>query len=125
MKLTKYTMKQSIQNGIIWLLGIALMSPLFGWSQGLITGTVSDENRMPLPGATVVVEETNAGTTTDFDGNYQIFAESGQTLAFGYVGYKWHEERVDGIAMINVQLQPANELVYLRVEWSKDRNRKN
>ena len=37
-------MKQSIQNGIVWLLGIALMSPLFGWSQGLITGTVSDEN---------------------------------------------------------------------------------
>lgn len=57
-----YTMKQSIQYGIVWLLGIALMSPLFGWSQGLITGTVSDENGMPLPGATVVVEETNAGT---------------------------------------------------------------
>ena len=56
-----YTMKQSIQYGIVWLLGIALMSPLFGWSQGLITGTVSDENGMPLPGATVVVEETNAG----------------------------------------------------------------
>ena len=37
-------MKQSIQNGIVWLLGIALMSPLFGWSQGLITGTVNDEN---------------------------------------------------------------------------------
>ena len=37
-------MKQSIQYGIVWLLGIALMSPLFGWSQGLITGTVSDEN---------------------------------------------------------------------------------
>jgi len=105
-----YTMKQSIQYGIVWLLGIALMSPLFGWSQGLVTGTVSDENGMPLPGATVVVEETNAGTTTDFDGNYQILASSGQTLAFGYVGYKWHEERVDEVAMINVQLQPANEL---------------
>ena len=80
-------MKQSIQYGIVWLLGIALMSPLFGWSQGLVTGTVSDENGMPLPGATVVVEETNAGTTTDFDGNYQISASTGQTLVFSYVGY--------------------------------------
>ena len=44
-------MKQSIQYGIVWLLGIALMSPLFGWSQGLVTGTVSDENGMPPPGA--------------------------------------------------------------------------
>ena len=58
-----------------------------------------------------MVEETNADTTTDFDGNYQILASSGQTLAFGYVGYKWHEERVvDEVATINVQLQPANEL---------------
>ena len=105
-----YTMKQSIQYGVVWLLGIALMSPLFGWSQGLVTGTVSDENGMPLPGATVMVEETNAGTTTDFDGNYQISADVGQTLAFGYVGYEWQKEIVDGIATINVQLSPANEL---------------
>lgn len=80
-------MKQSIQYGIVWLLGIALLTPLFGWSQGLVTGIVNDENGMPLPGATVVVEETNAGETADFDGNYQISASTGQTLIFSYVGY--------------------------------------
>lgn len=105
-----HTMKQSIQYGVVWLLGIALMSPLFGWSQGLVTGTVSDENGMPLPGATVMVEEINAVTTTDFDGNYQISADVGQTLAFGYVGYEWQKEIVDGITTINVRLSPANEL---------------
>ena len=103
-------MKQSIQNGIVWLLGIALMSPLFGWSQGLITGTVSDENGMPLPGATVVVEETNAGTTTDFDGNYQISASTGQTLIFSYVGYESQSVAVGISSSIDVQLQAANEL---------------
>ena len=67
---------------------------------------------------TVVVEETNAGTTTDFDGNYQI-SGTGQTPR-------------GSLAMIvsqkmNHSFSPllANELVYLRFEWSKDRNRKN
>ena len=105
-----YSMKQSIQYGIAWVLGIALMSPLFGWSQGLITGTVSDENGMPLPGATIVVEETKAGTTTDFDGNYQISADVGQTLVFSYVGYESQSMVVATNSTIDVQLQPANEL---------------
>ena len=105
-----YSMKQSIQYGIAWVLGIALMSPLFGWSQGLITGTVSDENEMPLPGATIVVEETNAGTTTDFDGIYQISASTGQTLIFSYVGYESQSMVVATNSTIDVQLQPANEL---------------
>lgn len=47
-------MKQSIQYGIVRLLGIALMSPLFGWSQGLVTGTVSDENGMHVHDASFV-----------------------------------------------------------------------
>lgn len=86
------------------------MSPLLGWSQGLITGTVSDENEMPLPGGTVVVEETNAGTTTDFDGNYQISASTGQTLIFSYVGYESQSVAVGTSSSIDVQLQAANEL---------------
>ena len=66
-------MRQSIQYGITLLFGIMLLSTQAVWAQGLIIGTVSDENGSPLPGATVVVEETNTGTTTDFDGNYRSF----------------------------------------------------
>ena len=79
-------MKQSIQNGIVWLLGIALMSPLFGWSQGLITGTVSDENRMPLPGATVVVWH-NGGELT-FLGKFYIKRKDKNTIVFDSVKHK-------------------------------------
>ena len=35
-----------------------------------ITGSVTDENGIPLPGASVVVEGTSNGVTTNFDGNY-------------------------------------------------------
>ena len=46
-----------------------------------IQGTVTDDAGVPLPGATVVILETNQGTTTDFDGNYSINVTDGQTLA--------------------------------------------
>ena len=103
-------MKQSIQYGIVWLLGIALLTPLFGWSQGLVTGIVNDENGMPLPGATVVVEETNAGATADFDGNYQISASTGQTLIFSYVGYESQSVAVGYDMNINVNMNPSGQL---------------
>ncbi|HDZ14140.1 MAG TPA: hypothetical protein ENH60_04480, partial [Pricia sp.] len=41
-------------------------------SQTTVTGTVSDQEGVPLPGATVVVEGTSNGTTTDFDGQYEL-----------------------------------------------------
>jgi len=34
----------------------------------ILSGTVSDENGIPLIGATVVISETSSGTTTYFDG---------------------------------------------------------
>ena len=53
----------------------------------LITGVVSDELG-PIAGANVVVQGTTRGTTTDFDGNFEIFALSGETLVFSYTGKK-------------------------------------
>ena len=52
-----------------------------------ISGTVSDDNGVPLPGATVIVEGTQNGVSTDFDGNYSINASNGDTLVFSFVGY--------------------------------------
>ena len=47
--------------------------------QQSISGTVSDENG-PLPGATVVVQGTSNGVSTDFDGNFSIQASAGDVL---------------------------------------------
>jgi pectate lyase len=103
-------MKQLSNYGIILLFGALLLSPLSIWAQEQVSGTVTDENGAPLPGATVLVEETNQGTTTDFDGNYQINAAQGQTLVFSYVGYESQSVAVSTSSSINMQLQAANEL---------------
>ena len=39
-----------------------------------MSGTVTDTDGLPLPGATVVVQGTSIGVTSDFDGNYSISA---------------------------------------------------
>lgn len=59
------------------------------FSQGTITGTVLDgDSGDPLPGASIVVEGTTNGTSTDFDGNFTIeAAESAGNLVISYIGY--------------------------------------
>ena len=75
-----------------------------------ISGTVTDENGVPLPGATVLVEGTQNGVSTDFDGNYSINASNGDTLVFSFVGYSNQSVVVGSSATVNVSLQPDNAL---------------
>ena len=91
----------------VGVLVLALMSTV-AWAQ-TVSGTVTDENNQPLPGATVVVQGTNTGTTSDFDGNYQISATQGQTLVFSYVGYATQNVVVSA-ATHNVSMQTDNAL---------------
>lgn len=52
-----------------------------------VTGTVtSSEDGAPIPGVSVTIVGTSKGTITDFDGNYSINTEEGQTLKYSYLG---------------------------------------
>ena len=75
-----------------------------------ISGTVSDENGVPLPGATVVVEGTSTGVSTDFDGNYSIDASQGDVLVFSYVGYQSQSVSVGASSTVDVSLEPDSLL---------------
>ncbi len=68
---------------------ILLAGPFLLSAQNMVSGKVTDKtSNEPLPGASIVVKGTTNGTTTDFDGNYQISAETGDTLIFSYIGFK-------------------------------------
>jgi len=69
-----------------------------------ITGTVTDQDGLPLPGVNIVVKGTTSGTQTDFDGNYSIQAAEGQVLSFTYVGQQTKEMTVGSSTTIDVQL---------------------
>jgi hypothetical protein len=53
-------------NGILVLL-VVLMAQLA--QERVVTGVVSDNAGMPIPGVSVLVKGTKFGTNTDFDGN--------------------------------------------------------
>ena len=71
-------------------------------SQIQISGLVTDQKNLPLPGVNVVIKGTRTGTTTDFDGNYTISASADQTLVFSYIGYASKEVVVGSSNTINV-----------------------
>ena len=73
--------------------------------QSTISGTVTDEDGMPLPGVNVLVKGTSAGTQTDFDGNYSIEAEQGDVLVFSFVGLETAEYTITNNDNIDVVLK--------------------
>ena len=81
-----------------------------------ITGTVTDEDDMPLIGVNIIVIGTKTGTQTDFDGHYTIDANLGDTLVFSYVGFKPYEHVIGNSNSINVVLVEdglhEDEIVY-------------
>jgi TonB-linked SusC/RagA family outer membrane protein len=85
---------------------------MFQWSmaQQVITGTVTDADGVPLPGATIVVQGTNEGTTTDFDGNYSIAASQGDVLSVSFVGYTTVSVEVEAGSSIYFKLSESVEL---------------
>lgn len=72
--------------------------------QNTISGTITNEVGEPLPGVTIIVEGTSNGTTTDFDGNFTLTANSGDTLIFSYIGYITQEIVVDSQESLNVKM---------------------
>ena len=86
-----------------------MLVSFWGFSQQLtITGNVADDNSLALPGATVLVEGTSNGVTTDFDGNYSIVANVGDVLVFSYVGFDTQTVTVGRDTKINILLNSSN-----------------
>jgi len=93
----------------VLLVSLFLLSG-YAFAQQTVSGLVTDESGVPLPGATVVVDQTNNGTTTDFDGNYSISASNGQSISISFVGYKTINILVADGADYDVSLQPDSLL---------------
>lgn len=95
------------------LLFLLLTLPFGALAQSTLSGTVTDKaSGQPLPGVNVVVEGSNNGVSTDFDGNYTLTnVKVGETVVFSYIGYKNATVKFNGQATENVSLdEDANQL---------------
>lgn len=92
-------------SGILTLL-LAFVVQLTFAQEKTISGSVSDNTGLPLPGVNIIVKGTSNGTQSDFDGNYSIQTSTGQILVFSYVGFTTIERPVTAATnSISVQLQ--------------------
>ncbi|WP_282081291.1 SusC/RagA family TonB-linked outer membrane protein [Aquimarina algiphila] len=97
-------------SGILTLLLAFVVQFTFA-QEKTISGTVTDDKGLPLPGVNVVVKNTASGTQTDFDGNYTLQANRGAVLSFSYVGFDTKEVVIGDGDSINIQLSAsASEL---------------
>lgn len=82
--------------------------PLFvlkDFSTITVSGTVKDTTGTPIPSVNIRVKDGDAGTTTDFDGHFQIKTNDDATLIFSSLGFANKEVQVKGRAVINITLE--------------------
>ncbi|MDR9400651.1 MAG: carboxypeptidase-like regulatory domain-containing protein, partial [Psychroflexus sp.] len=89
----------------MWL----LLFPISLFAQQEVSGTVKDDSGLPIPGVNIIVENTDRGTVTNFDGNYTIEVSNGEVLVFSYLGYKTQKIEYQGQETLNVNLQTQSE----------------
>lgn len=77
------------------------------YAQSTVTGTVTDGDREPVPGVSVLVKGKSAGTMTSADGRFSIAANVGETLIFRAVGFSETEVTVPASRVVDVQLETS------------------
>lgn len=95
---------------ILFLLSIST----FVFSQQKIIGTVQDNEGTLLPGVNVFIKNSQIGSSTDFDGKFEISANIGQILIFSSLGFDTLEHKIKSPNLnitLSESLDELNEVV--------------
>ena len=96
-------------NGFL-VLFVVLVTQITFAQERAVSGVVSDNAGMPLPGVSVLVKGTKTGTQTDFDGKFSIKAAPSQVLIFSFIGMKTQEVKASS-ATVNVKMQDNSQIL--------------
>jgi len=98
-----------IQRGCLLVFFLALGNFVMAQT---VTGKIIDPNNDPVIGATIVVDGTDVGTTTDIDGNFSLnVPEGNNVLRVNYLGMKEQLINIDGRSSINFQMESDAALI--------------
>ncbi|RZL14011.1 MAG: SusC/RagA family TonB-linked outer membrane protein, partial [Pedobacter sp.] len=102
-------MKQMYLRCMMLLLFV--LATISAYAQKTVTGKVTDQAGLPLPGVSVIEKGTKNGTSTNAEGTFTISVQPGSTLTFSSVGWGIKEVVVGASNAINVSLsEDANTL---------------
>lgn len=80
--------------------------PMVGTDRKL-SGVVSDDSGMPLPGVSILLKGTQKGTTTDLSGKFSLDVDGEDAiLVCSFVGYMRKEVPVKGKSILTIELSP-------------------
>ncbi|MDB5137794.1 MAG: SusC/RagA family TonB-linked outer membrane protein [Mucilaginibacter sp.] len=103
------------------------LSPILLFGQIKIGGTVTDDNKQPLPGVSVLLKGTTKGLVTDINGRFLFTVEKGQVLTFRFIGYVTQDVTMGDQANYNVTLltdsRSLNEVVVTALGVKKETRR--
>ena len=89
---------------------LAIFVSLTGFAQKIsVTGVVTDEQRVPVIGASVIEKGTSNGIVTDINGHFSISVKRGATIVFSSIGYKTLESKATNT--MTVVLLENNQLL--------------
>lgn len=92
-----------------FLLCLLLANESYAQSLTTITGKITDNTGLPIPGANIIEKGTNNSSSTDFDGKFAIKVSSlNAILTVSYVGHQSRTVKVTGEVM-NIVLQPEEQ----------------
>ncbi len=88
---------------------LLLMAGIAGAQTRSVTGKVTDEKGDPVPGATIQIKGTNAGTAAGADGTFKVNAPANATtLVISYVGFTSQDVDIVGKSSVNIVLQAGS-----------------
>jgi len=107
---------------VLFVLSISIITA----QEKQISGIISDQAGMPLPGVNVIKKGMTKGAQSDFDGNYSIMASNGDVLVYSYLGMKSIERTVGASLVINVIMEEdaavLNEVVITAQGIKREKN---
>ena len=102
-------MKRQFKKPVLFLF---LLFSIQIWAQDKeISGTVVDEDQIPLPGVNVRIKDSNIGTVTDFDGNFSLSIPDtdGVVIVFSSIGFTTKEVTVGNRTSLNISMEVDTE----------------
>ena len=102
---------QLTRHGVMSVIMLLLVTTS-SWGQGTqrirVSGKVTDTSNNPLIVVSVVEAGTGNGTITNFDGDYELSVNAGNTVRYSYIGYKAVERNMTTSAVINIKIGRAH-----------------
>jgi len=93
------------------------------YAQKTVFGKVVDQNDNPLPGANISIKGTNKGTSTDFDGLFELDVSESDVLQVSMIGFDTKDVLITSEINITITLDEGLSLEEIVVVGSRNPNR--